>query len=261
MIDWRDFWNRLAEAVGWLMVVILVALLWILAVTTLQAQSVPLVRVPHDAFVCYYDIQTHNPSLVCYVLEHRHFSGSNKVKGRHFKSDTKLPRPRVKDGDYTNSGFVRGHLCSAGDRDSDKAWLKETYLTSNLVPMTMVCNSGAWKVIEDSCRLLASQGHRLQICRGPLYRDIPEASIHVLQNRLAIRIPEGFFSFARCLDCPLVYCRTCYNSSSQGLEGVIRTARNDVTQSLRYYRDPRVSQLLTNILGLWSREEYETITH
>ena len=260
MINWHNLWDRVAEALGWLMFVIIMTLLWILAVTSMQAQTVPLVRAQHDSFVCYYDIMTHNPALVCYTLEHRHFSGSNKVKGRHFKADTKLPRPRVLDGDYSNTGYVRGHLVSAGDRDSDKAWLKETYLTSNLVPMTMVCNSGRWKIIEDSCRLLAMQGHRLLIGRGPLYYDNSRSFSKRNTGLVRITVPDGFFSFARCLDCPLVYCSTCYNSGSQGLDSVLRTARNNVTQSLSYYRDPRVSQLLTNILGVWSREEYETIT-
>ena len=249
MKNFGNMWDRIAEALSWLLFVILMAILWILAVTSLQAQTVPLVRAQHDSFVCYYDILTHNPALVCYTLEHRHFSGSNKVKGRHFKADTKLPRPRVLDGDYSNTGYVRGHLVSAGDRDSDKAWLKETYLTSNLVPMTMVCNSGRWKVIEDSCRLLAMQGHRLLIGRGPLYYDNSRSSLSVIQARVCIRVPDGFFSFARCLDCPLVYCSTCYNSGSH--------VSSDV---LQFEPDERVSLLLTNILGLWSREEYETIT-
>ena len=237
------------NALKWLAIVVVVALLWIGGCVIACGQSVPVVRVQHDSYVSYYDIEKHNPLLVCYVLESSHFAGSYKMKGRHFKADTKLPRPRVMDKDYTNSGFVRGHLVSAGDRDSDKAWLKETYLTSNLVPMSMVCNSGPWKVIEDSCRLLAMQGHRLQICRGPLYYDIIGSAQRVIQSRVVIRIPEGFFSFARCLDCPLVYCRTCYN-----LDPVLQSS------VAAFDCDTRVAQLLTHILGTWSREEYETIT-
>lgn len=237
------------NALKWLAIVVVVALLWIGGCIIACGQSVPIVRVQHDSYVSYYDIEKHNPLMVCYVLEYSHFAGSYKVKGRHFKADTKLPRPRVMDKDYANSGYVRGHLVSAGDRDSDKAWLKETYLTSNLVPMSMVCNSGAWKVIEDSCRLLAMQGHRLQICRGPLYERSVESTAVCNTSQVRIAIPAGFFSFARCLDCSLVYCSTCYNS------GIAR----DVNV-IQFDHDSRVAQLLTHILGIWSLEVYETIT-
>ena len=225
-----------------------------------QAQSVPLVRASHDSFVSYYDLETHCPALVVYLLEYRHFSGSAKVKGRHFKMDVQLPKPRVKDSDYSGTGFVRGHLCSAGDRDSDKAWLKETYLTSNLVPMTLVCNSGAWKVIEDSCRAIAKAGHRLIICRAPLYEMRSGSAALVIhdsviqrKNRPSISIPDAFFCFAKCLDCRYLYVARASNTNSTWLKssGVSNTC---------FRRDERISVLLQNILGSWSREEYETIT-
>ena len=238
----REFFRTL------LFVLILLAL-WVLLASKCSAQNVPLVRAQHDAFVSYYDQQVHNPALVVYVLEAKHFAGSYKMKGRHFKMDTQLPRPRLKDGDFANSGYVRGHLCSAGDRDSNKGWLKETYLTSNLVPMTMVCNSGAWKVIEDSCRMLALQGHRLLIGRGPLYNVRHDSGKRVLQTRASITIPAGFFCVAKCLDCSLHRFLWCLNDGTNFLQDVIR-----------YQNDQRISVLLTNIFDLWCREEYETIT-
>ena len=247
-----------------------------------KAQESTLVRVAHDSFISYYDTQLLEPVLVCYVLQYSDFSGHEKVSGRHFKMDTKLPRPRVKDSDIAGTGYVRGHLCSAADRDSRKSWLKETYLTSNLCPMTMVCNSGRWKVIEDSCRAIAKRGHRLIIARGPLFKDIPSRSARVIQNRLAIRVPDGFFSAARCLECGLCYFDFCENG--QQLETPVRNtdssgqprvydnrgtevlqlviqARYVVQDSVSYYwRDPRILNILRNVTGVWSREEYETIT-
>lgn len=225
-----------------------------------QAQTVPLVRASHDSFVSYYDIETHCPAMVVYMLEHRHFSGNAKVKGRHFKMDVQLPKPRVKDSDFSGTGYVRGHLCSAGDRDSDKAWLKETYLSSNLVPMTLVCNSGGWKVIEDSCRAIAKAGHRLLVCRGPLFSARSGKAAFVIrndilakQNRPSIAIPDAFFCFAKCLDCRYRYVARASNTNSNWYQssGVSNTTCS---------KDDRISILLQNILGSWSREEYETIT-
>ena len=249
----------------------LVALIWCICIVKGCAQNVPLIKVSHDSFVSYYDQQLKNPALVCYVLEWKHFSGNNRVAGRHFKADTKLPKPRVLDKDFTGSGYVRGHLCSAGDRDSDKKWLKETYLTSNLVPMTMVCNSGAWKVIEDSCRTLAKVGHRLIIARGPLYYDFVRSNANVVQigsgeaanvlrTRVGITIPDGFFCFAKCLDCGLTYQSWCQNVGTRVLQDVIQDINGHPDEVLRFVRDDRVSVLLQNIIGTWSREVYETIT-
>ena len=255
------FLDCVATVVRWLIVVLIIGLMWFFAVQAVRGQTVPLVRASHDSFVSYYDVQAHNPALVVYQLEAKHFAGSYKVKGRHFKADTQLPRPRLKDSDYTNSGYVRGHLCSAGDRDSDKAWLKETYLTSNLVPMTMVCNSGPFKAIEDSCRALALQGHRLLLARGPLYDMLERPAGSVIQAPGYLTIPAGFFCAGRCVDCGLHRFWWCRNEGTNVLQ-VVRQRRSGQLESvLQFMNDPRVSLLLSNIIGVWSREEYETITH
>lgn len=188
-----------------------------------QAQGLPLVKVSHEGFTSYYDTQTNCPAMVVYELWPEHFAGNVKVSGRHFKSDTKLPRPRVKDSDYSGTGYVRGHLCSAADRDSKKSWLKETYLTSNLVPMTMVCNAGRWKVIEDSCRLIARSGHPLHVVRLPLY-EISGTKQLVCYNEgtkssgnvIRVLIPSAFLCLASCIHHGEKFQFLAVNSSTAG---------------------------------------------
>ena len=245
----------------WLIIAIILVSLWVWAVQATHAQGVPLVKVTHDSFVSYYDIQTHNPALIVYQLEYSHFAGVLKPSGRHFKMDTQLPRPRVKDSDYTNSGYVRGHLCSAADRDSKKSWLKETYLTSNLVPMTMICNSGLWKAIEDSCRMLAIMGHRLRVGRWPLYNKLEYVLQASQAKGVCIAIPAGFACAAMCLDCDLRFFQWCPNLRSGSPQLVIQDIPSTPDNVVQFRNDPRVSMLLTNIFGVWCREEYGTITH
>lgn len=239
-------------------IAIILILMWVFCIRSIHAQSLPLVRAQHESFVSYYDLEKHNPALVVYPLEFSHFAGSAQIGNRHFKMDTQLPKPRVKDSDYSNTGYVRGHLCSAGDRDSNRSWLKETYLTSNMVPMTMVCNSGQFKAIEDSCRALAMQGHRLLIGRAPVYSDIPRVLQHVSQNRVCITIPDAFFCVAMCRDCDLRVIQVCYNHGTKVLQDVIHDGIPSRNTGGVFRYDERVSILLTNIFGLWSREEYET---
>lgn len=235
-----------------------------------HAQTLSLVVAKHDAFTSYYDTNTGCPALVTYELAQSHFAGTNKVGSRRFKMDTKLPRPRVKDSDYQNTGFVRGHLCSAADRDSRKDLLKETYLTSNLVPMTMVCNSGPWRVVEEACRNHAQQGHVLKVARGVLYSSAAAGLTNVIHNPAAteqlqtkgviqvpaaankksvvICIPDAFFCIAKCQNCRyLESWRVCNTSCSTK------------SSSYTYEKDVRVCQLLSNFLGSWSQEVFETI--
>lgn len=272
MMSFEKFKEGVFTYLRGVLLAIIVVLLWVFCVRAMHAQPLPLVRAQHDSFVSYYDLEKHNPAMVVYQLEFSHFAGTNKVGNRHFKMDTQLPRPRVKDSDYSNTGYVRGHLCSAGDRDSNKAWLKETYLTSNLVPMTMVCNSGGFKAIEDSCRALAMRGHKLLIGRVPLYGDIPTCLEHVSQTRVCITIPDAFFCVAMCRDCDLRYIALIQNDGTNPPE-VVSQSRSGHLQDVIHEQicsrntegvfryDERISILLTNIFGLWCREEYETITH
>jgi endonuclease G len=155
----------------------------------------PLLIVHHDAFDSYYDIATRNPACVTWILEPADFAGNYKPSTRHFKVDTQLPPPRVTDKDFRGSGYVRGHLCPAADRDSNKKLLKQTYLTSNVCPMTMNCNSGSWKILEDSCRALALSHGKLLIAAGPIFISCC-TSIH---SNTKLIVPDGFYRIAKCL--------------------------------------------------------------
>lgn len=261
MTDEQRFW----------VILIIAYVIGILSAKKCSGQPTTLTRVQHDSFVSYYDVEKHCPAIMVYILDESHFAGNMTLPGRHFKADTKLPRPRVKDGDYTNSGYVRGHLCAAADRDSKHSWLKETYLTSNLVPMTYTCNSGAWKVIEDSLRVLAMAGHRLKVVKFPIWRCPgvtavcntdssglmsygTERSPRVLRAGAGtILVPDYFFCLAECQDCNFKF--------SLGCENVLGKCRlfaslGDVLPYVESY----VQLILHNIIDLWNQEVSETTT-
>lgn len=185
--------------------------------------SQPLILVRHDAFVSYYDCSILNPACVVWVLTPEAFQGNMKPTTRHFKTDTQLPTPRVKDSDLKGTGYVRGHLCPAGDRDSDKGLLKQTYLTSNLSPMTMVCNSGPWKAVEDSCRMLTVSHGRLLIAAGPIFMNCDT----IFSGRKQILVPSKFWKMAKCLNHPdEIWIWIVQNSSSWSAP--VRAAKKDL---------------------------------
>lgn len=153
-----------------------------------------LTYVERESFSCLYDNNAKCPLAVWYTLCLADFAGNAKVGTNRFKVDSKLPTPRANDDDFRYSGYVRGHMCAAADRDSDKKRLKETYLTSNLVPMQMSVNAGTWKMAEDSIRRMAVRGCRLRVLSGSVFTESDTTTI----GRHRVRVPGSFIKVAVC---------------------------------------------------------------
>lgn len=197
---------------------------------SLTASAQPLVMAKHDGYCSYYDLYRHCPAVVVWSLTAADCAGRLKPTSRRFKTDTKLPTPRVKDSDLKGSGYVRGHLCPAGDRDSNKGLLKETYLTSNMAPQTMVCNSGPWKQLEDTCRVLARAHGKMKIAAGCIFAD-PQLGTAKIKN---IWVPVAFFRIARCSAHPTeIWCWIVQNSWSTSHP--VRVGTNELQHVLHGY--------------------------
>lgn len=233
----------------------------------------PLVKVSHDTFDAYYALDHHCPLVAIWFTEYSNFVGAHKVKSHHFKADGQLPPPRVKSEDYRGSGYVRGHLCPAGDFDSNVAQMRDTYRMSNVVPMSLVTNSGPWKAVEDSCRMVAAQGHVLMCAALPLFnypvktktqsdyefpwrlinscpKDIHELyySLQYIGTNIRISIPWGFIRYCKCITHPNeTY--TWFVWNSQVITKPLRLQRSDLLRLISI--DDRQLQVLqmTNILN------------
>lgn len=159
-----------------------------------KAQNDPLAISRHKSYNVYYDMQAMSPLVVTYSVQLADFAGNAKVSSRHFKKDTNLPRPWVKDADFEKSGYVRGHMCAAGFRDSNKELMKDTYYCSNICPMTMVCNSGAWKKQEDFIRNKCSGGCVFRVAAVAVFMNCDTTRIGGHQ----IKVPGSFVRLAMC---------------------------------------------------------------
>lgn len=80
-----------------------------------------------------------------------------------FKVDKRCKPFTAANTDYLLSGYERGHLCPAADRQGDKARMKETFLLSNVVPQVPSLNRGEWKILEEATRELARSGLSLKV--------------------------------------------------------------------------------------------------
>jgi len=89
-------------------------------------------------------------------------------RGNDFRPDNALPAScyRVLAGDYTNTGFDRGHLCPSDDRDASASDNSATFLMTNIIPQAPDLNRQTWRLLEEYCRQLVAEGHELYIVAG-----------------------------------------------------------------------------------------------
>ena len=125
-------------------------------------------------------------------------SGDVGSSGRStFVTDTTLPSGfyEVKTGDYTNSGYDRGHMCPSADRSITVADNNIVFYMSNIIPQAPDNNQGPWASFEAYCRTLANAGNEILITSGPatLGASIPSgvADIGGYTWKIAVVVPTG----------------------------------------------------------------------
>jgi endonuclease G len=118
-----------------------------------------------SAYVLSYNRSKNIPNWVSWQLNQ---SWLGDLPRRAFEPDPSLPKDwyRVVPEDYTGSGFDRGHLVPAADRNRTEANNRTTFLMTNIVPQAPDSNRGPWEELERYCRELARQGKELYILTG-----------------------------------------------------------------------------------------------
>lgn len=135
-----------------------------------------------------YDNRYHVAIQARYVLRPADFSTKRKRVAKYFKADSRLPKPRIKDADYTKSGYMRGHMVPAADRTQTKAMMKETFLMSNVAPQTATLNCGIWAELEAKTRRMAITFDSVRVVVRALYLE-PD-TLYIAGGR--IRVPSHF---------------------------------------------------------------------
>ena len=119
-------------------------------------------------------------------------------RSSNYYTDTSLPPGfyRVTDGDYSGSGWTRGHMCPSADRTDSRADNDMVFLLSNLIPQAGTLNSGVWEQLEDYCRSLAGTGNEVLVICGPsLFTGATFALGHIAVPgynwKIAVIVPPG----------------------------------------------------------------------
>lgn len=142
-----------------------------------------------------YDEGMRNPAWVAYRLHYRS-DGTTAKRAESFEVDPRTVA-RTTSGDYTDSGFDRGHMApnhAIGLAHGPEAqW--ETFRMSNIVPQAPALNQGPWRILEQEIANDWLPKHEtLWVITGPVYRP-------PLQ-RLAsgVAIPTAFFKIIAKVD-------------------------------------------------------------
>lgn len=110
----------------------------------------------HQGYSLSYSESHEQAEWVAYELKKSHLSNSNH-KRPYFEIDKAVKTGAAHWLNYKNSGYDRGHLCPAGDRNYSQLAHDETFLTSNISPQNHDFNSGIWNSLEQKTRYWASK--------------------------------------------------------------------------------------------------------
>lgn len=100
----------------------------------------------------------------------RDWMGSTE-RQNNFRPDGILPKGtyQVTPGDYTNSGYDRGHMVPSADRTATQRDNSATFLMTNIFPQTAENNRGPWKELEIYARDLVYQQDKTLYILGGVY--------------------------------------------------------------------------------------------
>jgi len=121
------------------------------------------------AFVLSYSPEKRVPNWVAWQLDRKYLGHVHRRDD--FRPDLALPARfnRVKDGDYSHSGYDRGHMCPSADRKDSVEDNSQTFLFTNIMPQLHELNAGPWERLENYARARVQEGAQLFVVAGGLF--------------------------------------------------------------------------------------------
>jgi len=128
------------------------------------------VIVSHQYFTLSYSEAHEQAEWVAYELKKDQIKNSD-FKRPYFVQDRSVASGSADWRNYKNSGYDRGHLVPAADREFDYEAYHETFLTSNISPQDNKFNAGIWNKLEQKTRYWAKKHDGLFIITGGVLED------------------------------------------------------------------------------------------
>ena len=151
------------------------------------------VRLPHTAYISYFNTKHRIPNCVIYELTATQVAqcdapGAEKRKNYQFNAD-----PMCSDSpqwsDYMHSGYDRGHMAPANDMKWSKTSMEESFYMTNICPQLHALNDGCWRKLELAIHRWAKRDKRLIIAAGPVLKNV----MHTIGPDRNISVPAAFY--------------------------------------------------------------------
>lgn len=141
----------------------------------------------HNGYSLSYSEPHEQAEWVAYELKKSHLSNS-KFKRPYFEIDQAVKTGAASWRNYKNSGYDRGHLCPAGDKNYSKEAHDETFLTSNITPQDHDFNSGIWNTLEQKTRTWARKYDGVFVVTG----GVLKGELKTIGNE-RVAVPNQFY--------------------------------------------------------------------
>lgn len=143
--------------------------------------------IKHTGYTVSYNKIWKLPNWVSYELTRQETQGIAKRDNR-FIADPLVEGDIASNGDYSHSGFDKGHMAPAADMKWSSSVMKESFYFSNICPQHPLLNRRKWKDLEDKIRDWAVSDSAIIIICGPIVEQT-----HKTIGKNQVAIPEHFF--------------------------------------------------------------------
>lgn len=126
--------------------------------------------IEHTYYTLSYSEANRQAEWVAYNLSPSLINGL-QARTDDFRIDPKVKNNAVSSGDYTGSGYDRGHLCPAADMKLNLTSMSETFYMSNMSPQQPSFNRGIWETLESRVRTWALEKNGVYVVTGPVLKS------------------------------------------------------------------------------------------
>jgi endonuclease G, mitochondrial len=155
-------------------------------------QSANCQLVKYNFFTISYSSKYKNPEWASYTLTADMVKISVAERNSSFRQDKAVAGCAVT-GDYTNSGYDRGHLVPAEDMNFDETAMYESFFMTNVSPQDPTLNRGIWKSLEDKVRKWATANKKIHVVVGAILPKRNSATLEYIGANEDVLVPKKFF--------------------------------------------------------------------
>lgn len=141
----------------------------------------------YQGFIVSFNKDNHTPNYVAWELLGKEVTG-NFDRSNNFWQDPEIDGCPTH-GDYTHSGYDRGHMCPAADQKWSEEAMIDCFVMANMCPQDHKLNAGAWNTLENKERQWAQRDSAILIIAGPIYYESDNKRI----GDTGVRVPGAFF--------------------------------------------------------------------